>query len=526
MSIVCSKFIFIAGLGGYMNSRDIVVLICFTLATSFLMQHFFPGGKQIKSEETSFTAPKEKKEYKPLNMEIDFADTKRTARTELTEVTTHWGNATFSSNGASLESMEFSREVDGKARSIRTVFPLPEIDREGRCFLVAFDEKTPFYYKLASIQEEQSAYRIAYESDTADALVRKTFLIDKEKPHIDLLLDITPKDKTSIEPRVFFLSPLMPEIKENDTISSIVIDQKDIFAKTSVDKLDLQRGWFAPSLFGADSRYFIHALIGDDNNFVARAYYKLEERNRLFSVVEGPTINEQTSWHLSFYFGPKELSSIAAVDLRLEKTLDYSGWFGPIAKVMIYLLKWFYKYLHSYGLAIIALTLLFHMLMLPFTMRGEQRMKQQAELSKKMAYLKQRYKDQPERLAAENAELIRTQGLPGMAGCLLPMLLQIPIFFSLSRVLASSFELYQAPMLWIPDLSAKDPYYILPLLLVITMLASAQKGDTQQRTTMIMAALVFGAVSINFAAGLALYLVLGRVLSFVQTYCVKYFKLA
>lgn len=509
-----------------MNSRDIVVLICFALATSFLMQHFFPGEKRVQTEETTFTAPREKKEFKPLNTEIDFVDTKRTARTESTEIVTSWGAAVFSTSGASLESIDFTRELDGKMKTIRTIFPSSEVDREGRCFLVAFDEKTPFYYKLTSIKDEQDNCKIVYEYDSADALVQKTFVVDKQKPKINLILDITPRGKARIEPRLFFTSPLMSEMKENDIISSIVIDQKNVFSKIALDKLELQRGWFAPTLFGTDSRYFIHALIGDEQHFTIRSYYALEECTRLFSILEGPVVDKQISWNLSFYFGPKELTSITNVDSRLEQTLDYSGWLGPISKVVVYILKWFYKYFHNYGLAIVILTFLFHLLMLPLTMRGERRMKQQAELSKKMAYLKQKYKDQPERLVAENTELMRKQGLPGMIGCLFPMLLQIPLFFSLSRVLASSFELYQAPFLWIPDLSAKDPYYILPLLLVIVMLMGSQKGDAQQRTTMIMVALVFGAASINFAAGLTLYILLGRVFSLLQTYLMKYFKLA
>lgn len=146
------------------------------------------------------------------------------------------------------------------------------------------------------------------------------------------------------------------------------------------------------------------------------------------------------------------------------------------------------------------------------------------EYQRQLAYIEQRYKGNPEQLLAERTRLIREKGLPGL-GCLLPLLLQLPIFFALSRVLSSSFELYQAPMLWIPDLSLRDPYFILPILVTLTMLMQDMKGDPQQRTTKIAMAFVFGAVTSTFSAGLTLYICLSRVFGFAQTKIVNYFKL-
>jgi len=295
---------------------------------------------------------------------------------------------------------------------------------------------------------------------------------------------------------------------------------------TLSNQLDVFSGWFKPILFGTDNRYFIHTLITDDNNFAHRAYYKLEDRTRLFSILEGPTVTEKTSWQLSFYFGPKELDAIAAVDTRLEKTLDYSGVLSSLAKLMLYFLNWFYKYLHNYGLAIIALTLLIQLLLLPVSLRNneEKFKKQQMEYQRQLAYIEQRFKNNPDQLLAERTELIRKNGLPGL-GCLLPLLIQLPIFFALSRVLSSSFELYQAPMLWIPDLSLRDPYFILPILVTLTMLIQDTKGDPQQRMSKIVMAFVFGALTASFSAGLTLYICAGRVFGFIQARLMAYFKL-
>jgi YidC/Oxa1 family membrane protein insertase len=209
------------------------------------------------------------------------------------------------------------------------------------------------------------------------------------------------------------------------------------------------------------------------------------------------------------------------VDERLEKTLDYYSWFAPLAHLLLRLLRWLYTYLHNYGLAIIVLTVLMKLLLLPFTIRGERGMKQRNEMQKKLTYIQQRYKDDPEVLARERAELIRKYGVPGFGGCI-PLLLQIPIFFALSRVLSSALELYQAPMFWISDLSTKDPYYILPVLVCLTMLLQALTADAQHRMSMIAMAFIFGAFASSFSAGLALYICVSTILGVLQTYLVKY----
>lgn len=515
--------------GVCMNMRDLVMPVGFAFVMVCTLNYFFPGKSTKEEVESSFVAPREKKEYKPLNVEVDFFDQKRSAARKITDVDTSWAALSFSTDGASLESIDFKRESDGRPQTIRTIFPVADTERESRCFLVGLQDKTPFYYTLVSAQESDIAYELVYAADNDTCVIQKTFVVDKNRPNIDLVVEVAPKGSrsASIEPRILFSAPFMPDLKENDIISSIVIDQADAFVKKQVSQLDVMRGWFKPELFGTDNRYFIHALIKDDNDFAQRAYYKLEDRTRLFSVLEGPSVTEKTLWKLSFYFGPKELDAIGAVDTRLEKTLDYSGMLSAVAKLMLYLLNWFYAFFHNYGLAIIALTLLIQILLLPVSLRNneEKFRKQQMEYQRELTYIEQRFKNNPEQLLAERTELIRKKGLPGL-GCLIPLLIQLPLFFSLSRVLSSSFELYQAPMLWIPDLSLRDPYFILPILVTLTMLAQDTKGgDPQQKMTKTVMAFVFGALTAGFSAGLTLYILAGRVFGFIQAKLMNYFKL-
>lgn len=115
--------------------------------------------------------------------------------------------------------------------------------------------------------------------------------------------------------------------------------------------------------------------------------------------------------------------------------------------------------------------------------------------------------------------------MPGLLGCL-PLLLQVPIFIGLQRVLTNAIELYKAPFLWIPDLSARDPYYILPALVGVGMAVQmAQTGDARQRVANILIAIVVAAVTANLSAGLTLFICVSTFLGLAQTALQKAFKL-
>jgi YidC/Oxa1 family membrane protein insertase len=229
---------------------------------------------------------------------------------------------------------------------------------------------------------------------------------------------------------------------------------------------------------------------------------------------------------VSFYLGPKDEQAVAPVDARLEETFEHSGMLSPLSKLLLKLLNFIYRYVHNYGYAIIILTVLIRLFMLPFTLKGERSMKQGAQMQERMDYLKKKYKNDPERMRLEQAELIKKHGMPQIVGCL-PMLLQFPIFIALNRVLSNSVELYQAPFIgWLQDLSAPDPYYVLPILIMLSMLANAFTLDPKQRTTMIIAAVALGAFSINFASGLLIYLIASTVAGVLQSYFTKSLRTA
>ncbi len=514
-----------------MDIKDIAIIVGFALITTWGLDYFVLSRyrstptDEIKSGQ-SFSAPQRKQVIKPLNVEIDFIDQKRVAPEVVTEVHTDWGYLTFSSEGAAIERLEFKHGTNVDERII-TIYPA--VAREDKAFLVALDEKTPYYFTLVAKKENDSSVILTYEGSFGDGILLKRFTISKQIHKIDLALEIKPNAgvEREVQARLFYPSPVMPDIKY-DALSAVVSNVKGSIEKIAAKKVNLQEGWWAPSIFGSENKYFVHALIADPDGFVERAYYTTTPEDRLISILEGQSVQDakEGSWTISFYCGPKDAQAMAPVNEQLEETLDYSGILAPLSKLLLNLLNFLYSYIHNYGLAILLLTMLIKLVMLPFTLKGERSMKKSTDLQKKMKHLQQKYRNDPERLRLEQAELIKKYGMPQLTGCL-PMLVQIPIFIALSRVLSNSIELYRAPFFgWITDLSAPDPYYILPVIIVLSMLGQAMTGDQKQRMMMMSMALVFGAISANFSSGLVLYIASGTLLGVLQTMLQKKMKVA
>jgi len=518
-----------------MNFKDLLLPLTLAMLTTWGVHYFFFNKTTTSDEEVrsgqSFIAPKAKKELNPLNSEVNFSDVKRPKPSLLSEVQTDGAVLVFTTDGATLESLTFKHVYNCPGCPMQTIEMPAETEKENRAFLLALGNETPYYYDLINRQDLDDKIQLTYQADFQDGRIEKKFTVYKDSYKIDLAIKVESKkaQEEKLEPRIFFPSPSVPALKTNDAIFAIMSNEKSSIEKISTDKLNVEQGWFAPRIFGADDRYFVHALVDDQQSFVQRGYFKFSDKNKLVAILEGPAVGKTPTneWKLSFYCGPKEVASFAKVDARLEQTLDYSGIFSPISKFLLYVLKLLYSYLKNYGLAIIALTILVKLVLLPFTYRAEEGMQKRAEFDKKLKYVQQKFKHDPEMLAHERAELIKKHGMPGLSGCL-PLLLQLPIFIALSRVLSSAIELYRAPFFgWIHDLSASDPYYVLPVITGLGMLmqtATMAGNDPKQKIPSVVMALVIGAVTANLAAGLALYICTFNILGIVQTKALKFFK--
>jgi len=221
----------------------------------------------------------------------------------------------------------------------------------------------------------------------------------------------------------------------------------------------------------------------------------------------------------------------------LDQAINF-GWTDIIAKPLLYLLRFFYEYIHNYGLSIILLTILVKGLFWPLTHKSYKSMKEMQKLQPRMAKLREKFKNDKQKLNQEMMSLYKTYKVNPMGGCL-PMVIQIPVFFALFRVLGGCIELRHAPFaLWINDLSAPGRLFNFPFQIpfmtppygipVLTLLMGAsmflqQKmtptpGDPMQAKIMMFLPVIFTFMFINFPSGLVLYWLVNNLLSIGQQY--------
>ena len=278
--------------------------------------------------------------------------------------------------------------------------------------------------------------------------------------------------------------------------------------------------------------YFMCALVpakGNIGSFTAVGQDKV--RTVLAGGIMKLAPGEGTEFRYEGYFGPKKLAYLKETGYDLGKAINF-GWFDVLAKPMLYLLNFFHSILGNYGIAIILLTCLIKGAFWPITQKGMKSMKNMQKLQPKVSKLREKYKDDPARMNQEMMALYKTYKVNPVGGCL-PMLIQIPFFFALYKVLMAAIELRHAPfMLWINDLSAPDRLMIgfdIPILHgipVLTILMGAsmylqQKmtpttADPTQAKVMQFLPVIFTVMFINFASGLVLYWFVNNLLSILQ----------
>jgi YidC/Oxa1 family membrane protein insertase len=231
--------------------------------------------------------------------------------------------------------------------------------------------------------------------------------------------------------------------------------------------------------------------------------------------------NQSLRQSVVVYSGPKLIddlegvSKAAGTDTKLGSAIDL-GYLAVLARPLLFLLKFFESGVANWGLSIILLTILVKLATLYWTTKSMRSMKAMSHLKPEMDKVRERYPDDKTKQNEEMLKLYRTHKISPLGGCL-PMLLQLPVWFALYRTLSVSAELFHAPFLYLKDLTAPDPYYVLPVIMVLLMIVqtrvSPTAADSQQQKIMqwTMPA-VLGVMSLIFAAGLAVYMLTNSVL--------------
>ncbi|MDN5848757.1 MAG: membrane protein insertase YidC [Nitrococcus sp.] len=223
------------------------------------------------------------------------------------------------------------------------------------------------------------------------------------------------------------------------------------------------------------------------------------------------------------YLGPKDQQRLASVTTGLELTVDY-GIFTVIARPMFIVLSWIHSVVGNWGWAIILLTVLIKLVFYKPSEASYRSMARMRKLQPRMQQLKERFGDDRQRMNQELMDLYKREKVNPLGGCL-PIVIQIPVFIALYWVLLESVELRQAPfMLWLNDLSAPDPYYVLPIIMGLTMLAQQRLNpmpmDPIQQKIMLFMPIVFTGFFLFFPAGLVLYYTVNNSLSILQQWLI------
>ncbi|MDE1941970.1 MAG: membrane protein insertase YidC [Betaproteobacteria bacterium] len=276
-------------------------------------------------------------------------------------------------------------------------------------------------------------------------------------------------------------------------------------------------GWIAML-----QHYFVAAWLPQPG--VQREFFTRKVGNDLYTagvILPMGTIapGASVSQTVPLYAGPQEGSKLKALAPGLDLTIDY-GWLTIIATPLFYVLSWIHGWVGNWGAAIILLTVLIKAIFFPLSAASYKSMARMRVVQPKMARLREQYADDKARMNQALMELYKTEKINPLGGCL-PMVVQIPVFISLYWVLLGTVELRHAPFVgWIHDLSAQDPYYILPLLMTISMFMqqrmSPKPPDPVQAKIMMFMPLAFSFMFFFFPAGLVLYWVVNNVLSIAQ----------
>jgi len=381
-----------------------------------------------------------------------------------------------------------------------------------------------------SLQEGQDKVEVRLSWNDGKGLqVNKLYTFHRGSYVADLTYEIHNDSAVALEPSVYYQivhdsesgqgTRMMPTFTgaayftEADKYKKVTFSD---MGKTNLSK-NASDGWI-----GLVQHYFVGAWIPKAG--VSREYYTKHLSDKTYSmgavsalgsIAPGATITASAQ----LYAGPQEHAPLAAAAPGLEYTVDY-GWLTIIATPLFWVLSHIQLLVQNWGVAIILLTIMLKLAFFPLSAASYRSMAHMRELSPRLQQLKEKFGDDRQKLHQAMMELYKTEKINPMGGCL-PILVQIPVFISLYWVLLGSVEMRHAPFaLWIHDLSASDPYYVLPVLMGITMLIQTRLNPTPpdpiQAKVMMIMPVMFSVFFFFFPAGLVLYWLVNNILSIAQ----------
>lgn len=368
--------------------------------------------------------------------------------------------------------------------------------------------------------------------DTNGIKTAKIYHFHRSSYVIDVSYEITNQGQTEVQPFAYFQllrdskSPAGDSAMLPTYTGAAVYTDKEKFQKVAFGDIDKNKapypknsddGWIAML-----QHYFFSAWLPKSG--MPREFYTRRLEGGLYSAgvivpVGAVGAGRSVTLTVPLYAGPQEQDKLSKIAPGLDLTIDY-GWLTIIAVPLFWVLSWFHQWVGNWGVAIILLTVLIKLLFYPLSQASYRSMGKMRVLAPKLQKLKEQYGNDRQRLQQAMMELYKTEKINPLGGCL-PIVVQIPVFIALYWAILASVELRHAPFYgWIQDLSAPDPWFVLPILMGITMIIQTKLNpeppDPVQAKVMKIMPVAFSVFFFFFPAGLVLYWLVNNVLSIIQ----------
>ncbi|KIM03157.1 MAG: insertase [Sulfurovum sp. AS07-7] len=430
---------------------------------------------------------------------------------------------------ATIKSKKFIATIDKFGRISQFNLLEPKYKTEDGKPLALLDQKQvkPLEIRFSDTAVNDEAFKTAYSSDKTEVDVdgnAQSITLTQKLSHVTVIKTITFKPSgeytlkvsTSIPIQYFITTGYRPVADTSNymVVKGVLVKEADDTIKILEDgDVSSSEEFKKASIVSAFDRYYA-SLFFDMKNGINISVLKEGDDNPL-AFVSGTQNLE-----LGGYIGPKEYKTLNSISPALTDVIEY-GWFTWLARPFFYLIQNIYDFVGNWGWAIVIFTIFIKILLFWPTYRGMLSMQKLKDLAPKMKDIKEKYAGDPAKMNMHMMELYKKHGANPFGGCL-PILLQIPIFFALYRVLLNADELQGAPwILWINDLAKMDPYFVLPILMGATMwyqqkITPSNFTDPLQEKIFKFFPVLMTVFFITFPAGLVLYWLTNNILSIGQ----------
>ena len=461
------------------------------------------------------------------------------AAAETFSVSTDLLKATISSQGGDLVRLELLkyREHDNKEKN----FVLFDAGHQYLAQSGLIGEGLPTHRSVfhrvdgpSELAEGSNDLKVRLEATTANGIkVAKILTFKRASYEIDVTWEIANGSDKAVAPHAYFqlqrddVAPSGETRMVSTFTGPAVYTDGDKYQKVKFEDIAKDKAKFAKTAdngwLAMVQHYFVSAWLPKDKT--PREFYmrKLEGTNDfqaglIIPVAEiAPGAKSETS--VALYAGPQEQAVLKSLAPGLDLVVDY-GWLTVVAVPIFWALQAIHNLVGNWGWAIVTLTIILKGIFFPLSAASYKSMAKMRMLTPRLTQLKERYADDKQRLNQEMMKLYQTEKVNPLGGCL-PIVIQIPVFIALYWVLLGAVEMRDAPwILWIKDLASSDPYYILPVIMIVSMFIQQRLNPTPpdpiQAKVMMLMPLMFGVMFLWFPAGLVLYWVVNNMLSIAQ----------